>query len=107
MTNKITSEERGRIIARAKELISDPYGDNTAIVDMLISEFAISRNRAHSATTKAIRLMRGETRRSRAGTPPNTSLVLSDDELAFISQHYGGEKSRAIHDGLKLLRKQV
>lgn len=43
-------------------------------------------------------------KRSRAGTPPNTSLVLSADELEFISQEYGGEKSRAIHDGLKLLR---
>jgi len=44
---------------------------------------------------------------SRPGTPPNTSLVLSADELAFIKQHYGGDKSRAVHDSLKMLMNQA
>lgn len=103
MTNRITQEERGRIIARAKQLVTE-YGENVSpITDTLISEFGISRDRARSAAAKAIRLLRGEARHNRAGTPPNTSLILSADELAFINATYNGEKSRAIHDGLRLL----
>lgn len=40
---------------------------------------------------------------NKPGTPPNTSLVLSKEELAFIAQHYNGSKSAAIHAALKLL----
>jgi len=39
-----------------------------------------------------------------SGTPPNTSLILTPDELAFIDEHYGGSKSAGIHTALALLR---
>ena len=41
-----------------------------------------------------------------SGTPPNTSLVLTDDELAFIEAdpRFNGSKSAAIHAGLAALR---
>lgn len=113
MTNKITQEERGRIVARAKQIAvddchwtpQDESGVNQGVItNTLIEEFGISRDRARSAAAKAIRQLRGEhIKRNRAGSPPNTSLILSAGELAFIQAHYGGEKSRAIHDGLKLL----
>lgn len=37
---------------------------------------------------------------NRPGTPPNTSLILTDDELAYINQQFGGGKSAAIHAAL-------
>lgn len=113
MANNITQEERGRILARAKQIAvddchwtpQDESGVNQGIItNTLIAEFGISRDRARSAAAKAVRVLRGEAvKYSRSGTPPNTSLVLSADELAFIKEQYGGDKSRAIHDGLKLL----
>lgn len=39
----------------------------------------------------------------RAGSKPNTSIILTDDELAFIDRRYGGSKSAAIHEGLRRL----
>jgi hypothetical protein len=39
------------------------------------------------------------------GTAPNTSLVLTDDELAFIEEQFGGSKSAAIHAALAALRR--
>lgn len=35
------------------------------------------------------------------GTPPNTSLVLTDEELQYIDNHFGGSKSAAIHRALE------
>ena len=35
-----------------------------------------------------------------SGTAPNTSLVLTEIELAFIERRYRGNKSQAIHNGL-------
>lgn len=43
----------------------------------------------------------------RAGSKPNASIVLTDDELAFIDRQYGGSKSAAIHAGLKQLRERA
>lgn len=37
---------------------------------------------------------------NKPGTPPNTSLILTDAELAFIEQHFNGSKSAAIHAAL-------
>jgi hypothetical protein len=37
---------------------------------------------------------------SRGGTPPNASLVLTDEELQFIEKQFGGSKSAAIHAAL-------
>lgn len=34
------------------------------------------------------------------GTAPNTSLVLTETELAFIERRYRGNKSQAVHNGL-------
>ena len=41
--------------------------------------------------------------RPRSGSKPNTSMVLSEEEIAFIEHAYGGRRSEAIHKGLKLL----
>lgn len=38
---------------------------------------------------------------------PNTNIVLTDNELTFIQERYGGQKSYAIHAALKLLMDQV
>lgn len=69
-------------------------------------DHAIEREKRNKIAAKVARLMGGH-KPSRAGTPPNTSVVLSDKELSFIKDHYGGEKSRAIHDGLALLMNQA
>lgn len=42
-------------------------------------------------------------KRGRGGTAPNTSLVLTEDELGFISEKFGGSKSAAIHAALAKL----
>lgn len=111
--NTITSTERETILNRAKEIaVNDCHwtpqdesgGNQSAITNTLIAEFGISWDRARRMSAKAIRQLRGEAiKKSRAGTPPNTSLVLSNEELSFIKEHYAGEKSKAIHDGLNLL----
>lgn len=35
------------------------------------------------------------------GTPPNTSIVLTEDELTYIEREWGGSKSAAIHAALR------
>lgn len=37
---------------------------------------------------------------SKPGTPPNTSLILTDAELAYINRNFDGSKSAAIHQAL-------
>jgi len=44
---------------------------------------------------------------SRGGTAPNTSLVLTAAELAFIEERFGGSKSAAIHAALAELMRRV
>jgi hypothetical protein len=44
--------------------------------------------------------------KTRSGTKPNTSLVLTDEELTFIDQKFGGRKSVAIHEALKRLMEE-
>lgn len=39
----------------------------------------------------------------RAGTKPNTSIVLTQEELGFIERKLGGSKSAAIHEALRRL----
>lgn len=41
--------------------------------------------------------------RKRAGTAPNTSVILTDAELRFIEEQFGGSKSAAIHEALQRL----
>lgn len=116
MPNNITSAEREAILNRAKGIavndcgwtLTDESGVNQGVItNTLIAEFGISRDRARRMAAKAVRQLRGAAiKKSRAGTPPNTSLVLSDEELSFIKEHYHGEKSRAIHDGLAMLMKR-
>lgn len=36
-------------------------------------------------------------------TPPNTSAVLSENEIDFINEYFHGSKSAAIHAGLRIL----
>lgn len=40
----------------------------------------------------------------RSGTAPNTSIVLTAEELVFIEERFGGSKSAAIHAALDKLR---
>jgi hypothetical protein len=40
------------------------------------------------------------------GGVPNTHLVLTAEELAFIQAHYDGSKSQAIHEAMVLLMKR-
>lgn len=65
-------------------------------------DHAIQREQRNKIAAKVARLLGGP-KPHQPGTPPNTSLVLSADELTFIQDRYGGEKSRAIHEGLRLL----
>lgn len=44
-------------------------------------------------------------RSTASGTPPNTSVVLTTDELAFIEERFGGSKSAAIHAALAALKR--
>lgn len=86
MTNHITQEERGRIVARAKQLVTE-RGEEVAIIsDILISEFGISRDRARSAAAKAIRVLRGEAIR-RSGPPlgSRNAAKLDDQKLERVT----------------------
>lgn len=47
-----------------------------------------------------------ELRYGSSGTAPNTSICLTEKELQFINQIYGGRKSVAIHASLELLMKE-
>lgn len=38
-----------------------------------------------------------------SGTPPNTSLVLTEAEISFIDRRYRGRRSQAVHQGLSNL----
>lgn len=66
-------------------------------------DHSIQREMRFKIAAKAARSMNNDS--VDRGTPPNTSVVLTVEELAFIKTCYGGQKSRAIHDGLKLLIK--
>ena len=57
---------------------------------------------ASRALHTAIRKRLGEPT-PRSGTAPNTHLVLSEDELAFIEECFEGSKSAAVHAALALL----
>lgn len=85
---------------QAVELYQSGMTDDLQISKQL--DPAILRYMRQKIAAQVARLL-NKPKPSRAGTPPNTSMVLSADELAFINQNYDGEKSRAIHDGLKLL----
>lgn len=39
---------------------------------------------------------------NKPGTPPNTSIILNDRELEFISTYFGGSKSEAIHKAMEI-----
>ena len=57
MANRIKQAERMRIYNRAEELHARGY-DHHSIVEMLISEFNISRDRATRAAGRAVRRAR-------------------------------------------------
>lgn len=86
MTNKITQEERGRIVARAKQLVIERGEEVVIISDILISEFGISRDRARSAAAKAIRQLRGEAIR-RSGPPLGSRNAAKPESLQRIVYH--------------------
>lgn len=65
-----------------------------------------TERQAAQAIATAIRNRLGEAG-WRYGGAPNTHVILSDDELTFIAEHYKGSKSAAIHDGLALLMKRA
>lgn len=44
-------------------------------------------------------------RRTRGGTAPNASIVLTPDEMAFINERFSGSKSAAIHAALAALKR--
>ena len=54
------------------------------------------------ALRKAVR-QKFQLLRPAAGSPPNTSVVLSAQEILFIKRKFGGSRSKAIHAGLALL----
>ena len=47
----------------------------------------------------------GYTTPASSGTAPNTSLILTPAELAFIDEQFGGSKSAAIHAALAALQR--
>lgn len=85
MANHITQEERGRIIARAKQLV-EQHGEVAVISDTLIAEFGISHDRARSAAAKAIRQLRGEAIR-RSGPPLGSRNAAKPEPLQRIVYH--------------------
>lgn len=98
--------------AAASEVISNldaPPADLDAGIDAL-AKAALLRvpgsdlEQARRAVRKAIRQKFGLERP--AGGKPNTSVALSDGEIAFIEEAYGGSRSEAIHAALALLMKQ-
>lgn len=78
--------------------------DNRFEVAKLL-DHSIQREMRFKIAAKAARALNNNP--NRAGTPPNTSVILTDEELAFIQTCYGGQKSQAIHDGLRLLIKST
>lgn len=54
MANHITQEERGRIIARAKQLVEQHGEAYDLIITTLVDEFGISRARANTAVCHAV-----------------------------------------------------
>lgn len=97
-----TKRERDPIYARARELIKlSASGESNfeAVALKLRSEFNISEERANQAAARAARI-----RRHAIGTPPNTSLVLTPDELEYCEER--GGKSSAIHAALDVAMKR-
>lgn len=51
------------------------------------------------------RYMARSPKSSTGGTPPNTSVVLTAEELVFIEERFDGSKSAAIHAALAALKR--
>lgn len=86
MANRVTQEERGRIVARAKQLVTENGEIVSVISDALVAEFGISRDRARSAAAKAIRVLRGEAIR-RAGPPLGSRNAAKPKPIQRIVYH--------------------
>lgn len=85
MANRITQEERGQIIARAKQLTVDRGEAHDLIRDMLIDEFGISPARAKSAITHAIMQIRGAA--CRPGAPVGSRNAAKPEMLQRVVYH--------------------
>jgi hypothetical protein len=62
MVNLVTDAERSRLVAKAKRCIKAGY-PLWLIENILVEQDGISRGRARSYATKALRLIRGERRK--------------------------------------------
>jgi hypothetical protein len=62
VVNLVTDAERSRLVAKAKRLVKAGY-PLRLVEDTLVEQDGISRGRARSYATKALRLIRGEQRK--------------------------------------------
>jgi mRNA degradation ribonuclease J1/J2 len=64
MVNFVTDGERNRLVNKAKRLLKAGYSV-LLVESTLVEQDGISRGRARSYATKALRLIRGEQRKKR------------------------------------------
>ena len=102
MKNPYKLESHRLAFDQAVELIKSGIDNRFEVAKQLDS--GIQREMRRKIAARAARLLLPK---SRAGTPPNTSVILTDEELRFINSCYGGQKSKAIHDGLSVLEKST
>mgnify|MGYP003512897067 FL=1 len=72
--------------------------DTEALTDALAETDALME-----AMNEALPSVAAPKKASRAGTKPNTSIVLTPEELDYIERKFGGSKSAAIHEALRRL----
>jgi hypothetical protein len=89
-----TKAQRDPVYGRARELIKlyeSGASNMESVTDQLRTEFGISLERAEQAAARAARI-----KRHAVGTPPNTSLILTEKQIAYCEAR--GGKSAVIHD---------
>lgn len=101
MKNPYKTESHRLAFDQAVQLIQSGVDDRFEVAKLL--DHNIQREMRFKIAAKAARSLNNDS--VDRGTPPNTSVVLTNEELAFIKTCYGGQKSKAIHDGLRLLVK--
>lgn len=103
MKNPYKTEPRRLAFDQAVKLFKSGVDNRFEVAKLL--DHSIQREMRFKIAAKAARSLNNDS--ADRGTPPNTSVVLTNEELAFIRTCYGGQKSRAIHDGLRLLIKDT
>lgn len=103
MKNPYKTEPHRLAFDQAVQLIQSGVDDRFEVAKLL--DPSIQREMRFKIAAKAARMFNNDS--VNRGTPPNTSIVLTSEEIAFIKTCYGGQKSKAIHDGLKLLIKST